>query len=182
MTNIEKSEVDAEATKKIKRSFKLEATEDGGFVNIKGGTSPTKTFGVKSKESGIELISQLILLGNQKGDNIRKVNSLIAMVADIEPQDNIEAMLATQMSAIHHATMECAANAWLQDQTFEGRELNLNYMTKLSRVFASQVEALNKYRGKGQQKMTVEHVHVNEGGQAIIGNVEQGARGKLKSD
>ena len=28
--------------------------------------------------------------------------------------------------------------------------------------------------GKGQQKMTVEHVHVHEGGQAIVGNVQQG--------
>jgi hypothetical protein len=31
---------------------------------------------------------------------------------------------------------------------------------------------LNRHRGKGQQKVTVEHVHVHEGGQAIVGNVE----------
>jgi uncharacterized protein YcbX len=42
---------------------------------------------------------------------------------------------------------------------------------KLARTFASQVEALNRHRGKGQQKVTVEHVHVHEGGQAIVGNV-----------
>jgi hypothetical protein len=34
-----------------------------------------------------------------------------------------------------------------------------------------QMEALNRYRSKGQQKITVEHVHINSGGQAIIGNV-----------
>jgi hypothetical protein len=33
------------------------------------------------------------------------------------------------------------------------------------------MESLNRHRGKGQQKMTVEHVHINSGGQAIIGNV-----------
>ena len=33
------------------------------------------------------------------------------------------------------------------------------------------MEALNRYRGKGQQKMTVEHVHINSNVQAIIGNV-----------
>jgi len=33
---------------------------------------------------------------------------------------------------------------------------------------------LNRHRGKGQQKMTVEHVHVHEGGQAIVGNIEAG--------
>ena len=34
------------------------------------------------------------------------------------------------------------------------------------------MEALQRYRGKGQQKMVIEHVNVNSGGQAIIGNVE----------
>ena len=33
------------------------------------------------------------------------------------------------------------------------------------------LDALNRHRGKGQQKVTVEHVHVHSGGQAIVGNV-----------
>jgi hypothetical protein len=32
---------------------------------------------------------------------------------------------------------------------------------------------LNHHRGKGQQKVTVEHVHVHSGGQAIVGPVER---------
>ena len=36
------------------------------------------------------------------------------------------------------------------------------------------VEALNRHRGKGQQKVSVEHVHVHAGGQAIVGAVETG--------
>lgn len=35
---------------------------------------------------------------------------------------------------------------------------------KLSRTYAAQMEALRKHRKKGRQKMTVEHVHVHEGG------------------
>jgi hypothetical protein len=58
------------------------------------------------------------------------------------------------------------------DQTFEGRKENLNQANKLSRTFATLLEGLNRHRGKGQQKMTVEHVHVHEGGQAIVGSVE----------
>ena len=41
--------------------------------------------------------------------------------------------------------------------------------------------SINRHRGKGQQKVTVEHVHVHSGGQAIVGNVEHpggGARAK----
>ena len=37
-----------------------------------------------------------------------------------------------------------------------------------------QVEALQRYRGKGQQKIKVEHVHVHPGGQAIVGAVTGG--------
>jgi hypothetical protein len=37
-----------------------------------------------------------------------------------------------------------------------------------------QMEALQRYRGKGEQKMVVEHVHVHQGGQAIVGSVHQG--------
>ena len=40
-----------------------------------------------------------------------------------------------------------------------------------------QVEALKSYRSKGEQKMTVQHVHVAEGGQAIVGNVSAPAPG-----
>jgi hypothetical protein len=41
----------------------------------------------------------------------------------------------------------------------------------LSRTFAGEVEALKRYRTGGLQKVTVEHVTVNQGGQAIVGNV-----------
>jgi hypothetical protein len=39
------------------------------------------------------------------------------------------------------------------------------------------MEALKNYRSKGEQKMTVQHVHVGEGGQAIVGNVSASAEG-----
>ena len=58
----------------------------------------------------------------------------------------------------------------------EGRKENLNEANKLSRTHTTLLEALNRHRGKGQQKVTVEHVHVHvhDGGQAIVGNVEGG--------
>jgi hypothetical protein len=43
---------------------------------------------------------------------------------------------------------------------------------------ATQVEALRRLRNGGSQTVRVEHVHVNEGGQAIIGNVRSGTAGK----
>jgi hypothetical protein len=44
--------------------------------------------------------------------------------------------------------------------------------SRLSRTYATQVEALRRLRNGGSQFVRVEHVHVNEGGQAVIGNVK----------
>jgi hypothetical protein len=38
------------------------------------------------------------------------------------------------------------------------------------------MEALKRYRTGGEQKVTVQHVMVGEGGQAIVGNVTQERR------
>ncbi len=48
---------------------------------------------------------------------------------------------------------------------------------KLARTFAVQVEALKRYRTGGEQKVTVQHVTVNEGGRAIVGSVSPGVGG-----
>src|SRR5262245_2904656 len=72
-----------------------------------------------------------------------------------------------------NASMECYRRAMLNEQTFEGRQENLNQANKLSRTYATLVESLNRHRGKGQQKVTVEHVHVHAGGQAVVGSVER---------
>ena len=90
----------------------------------------------------------------------------------IAPQDELEGMLAAQLIASHHASMECYRRAMLREQTFEGRREELSQANKLSRTYTALLESLNRHRGKGQQKVTVEHVHVHDGGQAIVGNVE----------
>ena len=52
---------------------------------------------------------------------------------------------------------------------------DLNQANKLSRTYAVLLDTLNRHRGKGQQKVTVEHVHVHSGGQAIVGTIESPA-------
>jgi hypothetical protein len=53
-------------------------------------------------------------------------------------------------------------------------EATVSLLTKLHRTFTTQLEAMQRYRGKGPQQVRVEHVHVHEGGQAIVGTVQQG--------
>jgi len=89
----------------------------------------------------------------------------------IEPEDELEGMMAAQLVAAHNAAMECYRRAMIGEQNPEARRENLGHAGKLSRTFATLLEALNRHRGKGQQKMTVEHVHVHSGGQAVVGMV-----------
>jgi len=51
-----------------------------------------------------------------------------------------------------------------------------NLANKLLRTYTAQVEALSRYRGKGQQTVRVEHVTVQAGGQAIVGAVNSQAK------
>ena len=97
-------------------------------------------------------------------------NFLLSVVRGVQPRDELEAMLAVQMGAIHQATMMMARRLNhvenIPQQDAAERALN-----KLARTYATQMEALKRYRTGGQQKVTVEHVTVNEGGQAIVGGV-----------
>jgi hypothetical protein len=102
----------------------------------------------------------------------RQRQATVYALIGISPRDELEGMLAAQLLACHNASMECYRRAMLDEQTFEGRREALNEANKLSRTYATLLECLNRHRGKGAQKVTVEHVHVHEGGQAIVGNVE----------
>jgi hypothetical protein len=104
----------------------------------------------------------------------RQYGAAGAALIGLKPADEIEGMLAAQIVATHNAAMECYRRAMLGEQTFEGRRENLNQANKLVRSYATLVEALNRHRGKGQQRVTVEHVHVHQGGQAIVGTVQGG--------
>jgi hypothetical protein len=102
----------------------------------------------------------------------RQINATVAALAGIAPRDELEAMLAAQILGAHNAAMECYRRAMIKEQTLEGRREALSQANKLSRTYTLLLDALNRHRGKGQQKVTVEHVHVHSGGQAIVGTVE----------
>jgi len=122
-----------------------------------------------------QVIGSLWTAHADKQGEVELFDAAAAALAGIKPKDEVEGMLAAQMVAAHSATMECHRRAMNREQTFEGRRENLNQANKLSRTYTMQMDALSRHRGKGQQKVTVEHVHVHAGGQAVVGAVD--ARG-----
>jgi hypothetical protein len=81
-------------------------------------------------------------------------------------------LLLCQMAAIHQATLAVAARVALSENTLQ-QDSSQQALNKLARTFVTQMEALQRYRSGGEQKVTVQHVNVGEGGQAIVGNVTQ---------
>jgi hypothetical protein len=84
-------------------------------------------------------------------------------------------MLAAEMAAVHMASMTFA-RCLTHVESVKQQDSAERAFNKLTRTFATQMEALKRYRTGGEQKVTVQHVSVAEGGQAIVGNVTQASR------
>ena len=133
-----------------------------------------QTFGTEDEELQSQLLCQATsVVPDFVGREIKTMDHVAAALHGIGPRDELEGLLAVQLVAVHTLAMECMARAAVREQTDLGVEVNINRATKLMRTFANQTEALGRYRGKGEQKMTVEHVHVYRGGKAIVGQVSQ---------
>lgn len=129
-------------------------------------------------------ITKLLWVHEDAGEETRheRVVRALELYESLEPADGAEGMLAMQMVGTHDAALECLKRAALSHQTFEGRDMALKHAHKLMTLYTQQLATLNKHRGKGQQKVTVEHVNVEAGGQAIVGNVDAGAMGARKQN
>ena len=102
-----------------------------------------------------------------------ELDFMLTVVRGIAPRDETEALLAAQMAAIHNATM-AAARRLNHVETIAQHDSTANALNKLARTFAAQLEALKRYRAAGEETVKVQHVTVNDGGQAIVGNVQHG--------
>ena len=87
-----------------------------------------------------------------------------------KPRDEIECALVIQMACTHSAAIAVLnrLGGASGDRTVAAMA---SAAARLLRAYAAQVEALRRLRNGNSQTVRVEHVHVNEGGQAVIGNV-----------
>ncbi len=117
-----------------------------------------------------QVISVLSLTNLDKEEDVRRIGSALSLLKRIEPQNELEGLLAAQIIGVHEAATECLQQSRLVRTPAE-RDMNLKLAIKFMGLFIKQLEALDRLRGKGQQKMTVERVNVESGGQAIVGHV-----------
>jgi hypothetical protein len=125
----------------------------------------------------IDGILRELINANWNGPELdeRGVNFMLAIISGFEPRDQLETMLAAQMAAVHVASMKFARHL----ATFEyPQDIAERCFNKLARTFTIQMEALKRYRTSGE-KITLQHVSIAEGAQAIVGNVTQAPREKV---
>jgi hypothetical protein len=125
----------------------------------------------------VQALRSLWLAHANEEDKGRFSRAAAAAMTGIGPREELEGMLAAQLVATHAAAMESYRRAMIPEQTFEGRRENLNQANKLVRSYAALVEALDRHRGKGEQRIVIERVDVRAGGRAIVGAVSQGGGG-----
>jgi hypothetical protein len=100
------------------------------------------------------------------------VNASLAFIEGAEPRDEVECALVIQMACTHTAAMAVLGRLGGGHGPDRSVATMASAASRLSRTYATQVEALRRLRNGGSQFVRVEHVYVNEGGQAVIGNVK----------
>jgi hypothetical protein len=141
--------------------------EDGLAVRL------VDAFGTESADFSNHAIARLGAVVKRKGAALptqRELNAGLAAIDGLKPRDEIEAMLALQMVATHETAMEMLTRAKQAEFMPQLQECG-SLAVKLMRTYTAQVEALARLRRGGEQRVIVQHVNVNEGGQAIVGAV-----------
>jgi hypothetical protein len=105
------------------------------------------------------------------------INAALAQIEALAPQNEVEAALAVQMACTHAAATSVLARFGGGGGSDRRVIALASAAARLLRAYSGQVETLHRLRHGGDQYVRVEHVHINEGGQAVIGNVRT-QRGK----
>ena len=131
--------------------------------------------GVADRDAMHGILRQLVK-ASVSGENPDEVNLsfMISMVKSIKPRDSVEAMLVAQMVSVHVMAMRCAHHLANADDLAQ-HDSAARALGRLARTFPAQIEALNRYRSQGEPAVTVQNVKVEDGGNAIVGNVTQHA-------
>lgn len=110
-------------------------------------------------------------------DADRQRNIALRLLVELAPQNALERLLIQQLVASDMAASVCLGIGTFKENNSDYRRKYMNLACQFMSVQTRQIEALAKLRTGGRQHVTVEHVTVEAGGQAIVGAVTQGTGG-----
>lgn len=118
-------------------------------------------------------LDELFRASEVLGGGVEGFQKAFRQMHELAPRDPLEALLVAQMANVHNMSMRLCASGMRREQMPEAAEFYFQQAARLMRVFAIEMDTLNRHRGKApsEQRVTVEHVNVYDGGQAIVGAV-----------
>jgi hypothetical protein len=102
-------------------------------------------------------------------------DQILKSIFEMKPIDPVEARLYAQQASLYALVMEYFRRAE-RSMFSEGADMGsrmwyesiMSTAMKLLRLHNETVDVLNRYRRRGEQKVIVQHIHVEEGGKAIV--------------
>jgi hypothetical protein len=168
-------------TEPIDQTMKLSMSKSGDvtYYTLEADAGEAKnhmrTFGTKSPEFFFGLLQQVVNAGSKGAyPDEQGIKFMLGLITGKNPRDEIEATLLAQFGACQVATMRMA-NRLAHAETLQEQDSAERAFNKLARTSVVLVEAFQRYRAASEHKVIVQHVSVNDGGQAIVGNVTQRA-------
>src|SRR3982074_2977033 len=139
-----------------------------------------KALGTGSSDFVNASLHQLQAAAQLPGSGISEtgINAALAMIEGFAPQNEVEAALAVQMACTHIATRSVRARLGPGGAAEAPAVRLASAAARLLRAFSTQFEAYRRLRHGGDQFVRVEHIHINEGAQAVIGSVLPHERGR----
>lgn len=154
-------------SKPATKPMRVEIKEDGSLIAENTAEDIRATTGLVNMDASRLWLNQV---GSIFDDDVQSINQAMAFLHELRPSDAIESMLCSQLVGLYCFSMRALANMHNSNH-FEAVESYVNRAAKLTNAQAKLLDALHKHRNGGRQTVTVQHVSVSDGGQAIIGAV-----------
>jgi len=121
---------------------------------------------------GTRVLRQIITVFGPSPEDIL---SAVTWLGEMKPKNITEAMLYSQMICVHELAMKFLGRISSPNHVSAEMEQRLTKQASwLMRVFTEQQQAVRCCKGKaGQQMVTVKHMYVGNGGQALVGVVKK---------
>lgn len=137
-----------------------------------------KSFSGTDKEAlAVDIIFRATLATPEVTPGTNATELILSSIQDLKPQNVLEGMLCSQLISLHYLGMNYLKKVVNTDMPHQ-QDPSLNNAIKLLRLQHETIETLARLRRNGEQKVIVQHIHVNDGGKAIVGSVLNGGGGQ----
>jgi hypothetical protein len=110
------------------------------------------------------------------------MNAALAWIEGQQPKDEIDAAIVMQMACAHGAAMMLLSRFGGGGGGDRRVQALAHATARIMIAFNHSAETLRRRKQGGSQYMRIDHVHVTDGGQAVIGNVQPRAAKQTKAE